>query len=118
MPRKCVNCSIIIKSILYFVNKHKISDEASTCKLFEKSTLTKKKKERTVFRICWKKKSGCRKVADAFNIRKTKASNILKEQKLKQQYEQFYDKSKKRRRPGKYKISMTFYMSGTKIVSP
>lgn len=48
--------------------------------------------------LCWKsKKLGCSKLAGAFNMGKTTASNILKyKQRLKKQYEQFHDKSKKR----------------------
>ena len=51
------------------------------------------------------KKLGCRKLADVFKIRKTAANNILKnKQMLREQYEHFHDKTKKRSRPEKYKV--------------
>ena len=50
-------------------------------------------------------KVGCRKLADVFKIGKTAASNILKnKQMLREQYEHFHDKTKKRCHPGKYKV--------------
>ena len=45
------------------------------------------------------------KLADVFKIGKTAANNILKnKQMLREQYEHFHDKTKKRSRPGKYKF--------------
>ena len=50
-------------------------------------------------------KFGCRKLVDVFKIGKTAANNILKnKQMLREQYEHFHDKTKKRSRPGKYKV--------------
>ena len=47
----------------------------------------------------------CLKLADVFKIGKTAANNILKnKQMLREQYEHFQDKTKKRSRPGKYKV--------------
>ena len=48
-------------------------------------------------------KFGCRKLADIYKIGKTAAANILKNEKnLREQYEMFREKDKKRNRPGKY----------------
>ena len=50
-------------------------------------------------------KLGCRKLADVLKIGKTAANNILKnKQMLREQYEHFHDKTKKRSRLGKYKV--------------
>ena len=50
-------------------------------------------------------KLGCRKLADVFKIGETAPNNILKnKQMLREQYEHFHDKTKKRSRPGNYKV--------------
>ena len=49
-------------------------------------------------------KFGCRKLAEIYNIGKTAAANILKnEKKIREQHETFHEKSKKRNRHGKYR---------------
>ena len=49
-------------------------------------------------------KFGCRKLAEIYNIGKTAAANILKnEKKIREQHELFHEKSKKRNRHGKYR---------------
>ena len=70
----------------------------------EKKTLTQEKIKFLDYAEA-NEKLGCRKLADVFKIGKTAANNILKnKQKLREQYEHFHDKTKKRRRPGKYKV--------------
>ena len=48
-------------------------------------------------------KLGCRKLADIYKIGKTATANILKnEKKIRERHEMFCEKSKKRKRHGKY----------------
>ena len=60
--------------------------------------------EKIKFWFCQKNpKLGCRKLADIYKIRKTAATNILKdEKKIREQHEMFCEKSKKRKPYGKY----------------
>ena len=60
----------------------------------------------------------CKTLVEIFKIRKTAATNILKEEKsIRSQHELFRKKSKKRNRPGKStKKSMTFYTCGIRDV--
>ena len=71
----------------------------------EKKTLTLQEKIKFLDYAEANEKLGCRKLADVFKIRKTAANNILKnKQMLREQYEHFHDNTKKRSRPGKYKV--------------
>ena len=71
----------------------------------EKKTLTLQEKIKFLDYAEAIEKLGCRKLADVFKIGKTAANNILKnKQMLREQYEHFHDKTKKRNRPGKYKV--------------
>ena len=64
-------------------------------------------------------KLSCGKLADVFKIGKTAANNILKNnQMLREQYEHFHVKTKKRSLPGNIGLSMISYMSGTKNAAP
>ena len=50
-------------------------------------------------------KLGCRKLAEILKIEKTAAAIILKnEKKIREQYELFHEKFRKRNRPGKYQL--------------
>ena len=68
----------------------------------EKRTLTLQEKIKFLDYAEANEKLGCRKLADVFKIGKT-ATNKNK-QMLREQYEHFHDKTKKRSRPGKYKV--------------
>ena len=46
---------------------------------------------------------GCRKLAEIFKIRKTTATNIIKEKNIHSEHELFHEKSKKRNCPAKYR---------------
>ena len=71
----------------------------------EKKTLTLQEKIKFLDYAETNEQLGCRKLADVFKIGKTAANNILKnKQMLREQYEHFHDKTKKRSRPGKYKV--------------
>ena len=71
----------------------------------EKKTLTLQEKIKFLDYAEANEKLGCRKLADVFKIGNTAANNILKnKQMLRDQYEHFHDKTKKRSRPGKYKV--------------
>ena len=71
----------------------------------EKKTLTLQEKIKFLDYAEANEKLGCRKLADVFKTATTAANNILKnKQMLKEQYEHFHDKTKKRSRPGKYKV--------------
>ena len=71
----------------------------------EKKTLTLQEKIKFLDYAEANEKLGCRKLADVFKIEKAAANNILKnKQMLREQCEHFHDKTKKRSRPGKYKV--------------
>ena len=71
----------------------------------EKKTLRLQEKIKFLDYVEANEKLGCRKLADVFKIGKTTVNNILKnKQMLREQYEHFHDKTKKRSRPGKYKV--------------
>ena len=85
----------------------------------EKKTLTLQEKIKFLDYAEPNEKLSCRKLTDVFKIGKTAANNILKnKQMLREQYEHFHDKTKKRSRPGKYKVINVSYMSGTKNAAP
>ena len=72
---------------------------------FEKKILTLQEKIKFLDYAEANEKLGYRKLADVFKIGKTAANNILKnKQMLREQYEHFHDKNKKRSHPGKYKV--------------
>ena len=71
----------------------------------EKKTLTLQEKIKFLDYAEANEQLGCRKLAHVFKIRKPAANNILKnKQMLREQYEQFHDKTKKCSCPGKYKV--------------
>ena len=71
----------------------------------EKKTLTLQEKIKFLDYAEANEKLGWQKLADVFKIGKTAANSILKnKQMLREQYEHFHDKTKKRSRPGKYKV--------------
>ena len=71
----------------------------------EKKTLTLPEKIKLLDYAEANEKLGCRNLADVFKIGKTAANNILKnKQMLREQYEHFHDKTKKGKRPRKYKV--------------
>ena len=71
----------------------------------EKKTLTLQEKIKFLDYAEANEKLGCQKLADVFKIGKTASNNILKnKQMLREQYEHFHDKIKKRSRLGKYKV--------------
>ena len=75
----------------------------------EKKTWTLQEKIKFLDYAEANEKLGCRKLSDVFKIGKT-APNILKtKQMLREQYEHFHDKTKKRSRPGKYKVINILY---------
>ena len=85
----------------------------------EKKTLTFQEKIKFLDYTEANEKLDCQKLADVFKIGKTAANNILKnKQMLREQYEHFHDKTKKRSRPGNIRLSMISYMSGTKNAAP
>ena len=66
----------------------------------EKKTLTLQEKIKFLDYAEANEKLGCRRLADVFKIRKTAANNMLKnKQILREQYEHFHDKTKKRSCP-------------------
>ena len=69
----------------------------------EKKTLTLQEKIKFLDYAEANEKLGCRKLA-VFKIGKTAANILKKKQMLREQYEHFHDKTKKRSRPGKYKV--------------
>ena len=70
----------------------------------EKKTLTLQEKIKFLDYVEANEKLGCRKIADVFKIGKTAANNIFNnKQMLREHYEHFHDKTKKRSRQGKYK---------------
>ena len=71
----------------------------------EKKTLTLEQKIKFLEYAEGNKNVGCRKLADVFNIGKTAAANILNnKKKIREQYDKFHEKNKKRNRSGKYKL--------------
>ena len=85
----------------------------------EKKTLTLQEKIKFLDYAEANEQLGCRKLAHVFKIRKPAANNILKnKQMLREQYEQFHDKTKKCSCPENIRLSMISYMSGTKDAAP
>ena len=73
--------------------------------LYKKKTLTLQEKIKFLDYAEVNDKLGCRKLTDVFKIGKTAANNILKKKQiLREQYEHFHEKTKKRSHPGKCKV--------------
>ena len=94
----CSYLSIVLQS-------KDVDVKVSTCRIFRKKDFDTLIKNKFLDYAEANEKLGCRKLADVFKIGKTAANNILKnKQMLREQYEHFHDKTKKRSRPGKYKV--------------